>query len=287
MEKKGRALPPDLSVVPAVDYGKKHEATARQIFEDKHGLAPAVCGEYDADPRFRASFDGLTLEGIPVEIKCPQENTLSDVRLNGVLSEAYMLYYVQVQHQLLVSGADYGWLVFLDNLNLIEFKIERNDDLISKIKEAGEKFLASLDNEQSPAPDPQRDPFIPSGDTAVSWQQAANTWLECEKQIKAIEEVKKVQNKAKETLRTLMGDFQTGEAFGLKITVSESIGCIDWKEAAIKGGIKQEDAEKFRKKGRKTVRITLTGRTSPELIQAEELDRLEELAKKQPVMLWM
>lgn len=286
MEKKGRALPPDLSAVPAVSYGKKFESTARQLFEDKHGLAPAVCGEFDADPRYRASFDGLTLEGIPVEIKCPQENTLADVRLNRELSEAYMLYYVQVQHQLLVSGASYGWLVFLDNLSLLEFRIERNDDLIQKIKEAGDRFLASLENDEEPNPDPSQDPFIPSGNTAVSWQQAAQTWLECEKKIKEVEEIKKVQNKAKETLRTLMGDFQTGEAFGLKITVSESIGCIDWKEAAINGGIKPEDAEKFRKKGRKTVRIIATGRTTPELIQAEDLKRLEELNRSQPVWIW-
>lgn len=87
MEKKGKATPQDLSSVPAVRFGRENEDTARKIFEGTHSTtAPAVCAEWDADRRFRASFDGLTPEGIPVEFKCPQGNTLADVRENGEFS---------------------------------------------------------------------------------------------------------------------------------------------------------------------------------------------------------
>ena len=128
MIKAGKMLAPDLSAVPAIRFGVEHEPVARRLFEDCHDtLVLPQCGELDEDPVFRASFDGLTLDGEPVEIKCPQEGTLLDVRTNGRASHAFGMYYTQVQHQLLVCGAKRGWLVFLDNDHLIEFEIARDD----------------------------------------------------------------------------------------------------------------------------------------------------------------
>lgn len=152
-EKTGKSIPPDLSSVKAVRFGCENEDRVRAMWEQVHGkTARPVCGEYDANPSIRASFDGLTEEGHPVEIKCPLPDgaTLRDVRARGRAAEAFALYYVQVQHQLLVSGADRGRLVFLDGDNLIEFEIERDEAMIARIIEKSEAFLKCLEEDVPP-----------------------------------------------------------------------------------------------------------------------------------------
>lgn len=152
-EKTGKSAPPDLSGVSAVRFGCENEERVRAMWEKSHGAeARPVCGEYDANPAIRASFDGLTEEGCPVEIKCPVPDgaTLRDVKERGRAAAAFALYYVQVQHQLLVSGADKGRLVFLDGDSLIEFEIERDEAMIAKIIEKSEAFLRCLEEDVPP-----------------------------------------------------------------------------------------------------------------------------------------
>lgn len=108
MEKTGRADPPDLSNVPAVRYGVMMEDHARELFEAEiNDIITPCCGESDEDPIFRASFDGLTMTGVPVEIKCPQAATWHDVEARGEESDAYKCYYAQVQHQIYLRFAEF------------------------------------------------------------------------------------------------------------------------------------------------------------------------------------
>ena len=44
-------------------------------------LSCTVCGEWEQNPRLRASFDGMTKDGIPVELKAPCEKVYQEVRL--------------------------------------------------------------------------------------------------------------------------------------------------------------------------------------------------------------
>lgn len=89
LEKLQKALPPDLSNNPLVRYGKETEEIARSLFEFEFGevLFP-TCAEYDENPVFRASFDGLTSDGSPVEFKCPGSSVLEEVKNLGLESEA-------------------------------------------------------------------------------------------------------------------------------------------------------------------------------------------------------
>jgi|GEM_PF-441325 len=92
-EKTGRVLPPDLSGNPYVQYGIEHEDEVRNLFMVKHeDVVMPACGEWDQNPVFRASFDGLNSQGEPVEIKCPGESTLEDVLARGLSSDAYQMY---------------------------------------------------------------------------------------------------------------------------------------------------------------------------------------------------
>ena len=96
-EKTGRVLPPDLSGNPYVQYGIEHEDEVRNLFMVKHeDVVMPACGEWDQNPVFRASFDGLNSQGEPVEIKCPGESTLEDVLARGMSSDAYQMYQWQV-----------------------------------------------------------------------------------------------------------------------------------------------------------------------------------------------
>ena len=83
-EKTGRALPPDLSANPQVRYGRDMESVVRRAFELRHAevLFPQ-CAECSEDRVFRASFDGLTADDEPVELKCPGAETLSAVKALG------------------------------------------------------------------------------------------------------------------------------------------------------------------------------------------------------------
>ncbi|MCV5216512.1 YqaJ viral recombinase family protein, partial [Escherichia coli] len=74
-------------------------------------LLPA-CVESVQYPLMRASLDGLRDNGEPVELKSPSATVWEDVCAEKATSKAYQLYYPQVQHQLLVTGAKQGWLVF-------------------------------------------------------------------------------------------------------------------------------------------------------------------------------
>ncbi len=48
-----------------------------------------VCAESDEEPILRASFDGITDDGIPVELKAPTEENLREAKANGTQSEMY------------------------------------------------------------------------------------------------------------------------------------------------------------------------------------------------------
>ncbi len=99
MEKK-KATPQD-SERSCRSFRQRKRDTARKISKVHSTTAPAVCAEWDADRRFRASFDGLTPEGIPLNSNVLKATPFADVRENGEFSEAYLLYFFQVLHQLL------------------------------------------------------------------------------------------------------------------------------------------------------------------------------------------
>ena len=57
------------------------------------------CAEADHNAIFRASFDGINDAGEPVELKMSLPVSFEDVQAHREQSEAYQLYWVQVQHQ--------------------------------------------------------------------------------------------------------------------------------------------------------------------------------------------
>lgn len=236
-EKTDRMLPPDLSKNPNVQFGVQNEATARVLFEQKHGtFALPQCAEFDAEPIFRASFDGLLPDETPLEIKCPSTRTLEEVRTKGRDSEAFKLYNVQVQHQILVAGASHGWLVFYDPeaRDLIEFDIERDDRLIERILTEGRAFYEMIVKDIEPERDPERDVFVPpEGEKRQAWIRAANDYLTADRDIKRLQAqlsgLLQVQSQAKSVLVNLLGGNLKGDFAGVSVTRSVVKGRLDAK----------------------------------------------------------
>ena len=90
-EKSGFLKEPDLSSNPHAQRGIEDEDDARIRMEEALGDAPLlpVCGEWEQNPRLRASFDGITKDGIPVELKAPCEKVYQEVKALKDQSEGY------------------------------------------------------------------------------------------------------------------------------------------------------------------------------------------------------
>lgn len=280
-EKVGRAKPADLSSNPLVRFGIEHEDEVRQLFELKHldAVMPA-CGEFDEDPLFRASFDGLTTSMEPVELKCPSETTLLDVKQRGLQSDACRLYRIQVQHQLMVSGAQHGWLVFFDRASneIIDFDIKRDEGLIAEIRSKGREFFDRfVKKRKEPPKDPARDIYVPNGDVEIArWNQSAADYAvaqqateELQKQIEAYSAIK---NRCRDELTEMMGEFLHADFAGIAITKRMTRGTVNYKDFLQAKGIAESDLDAFRGKSFESWLVRVTHDKLPKDFLDEELE---------------
>jgi len=265
-EKTGRMAAKNLSVIPAVRYGNDHEEAAREFYNEKFSdLVTPQCAEYEGDNGFRASFDGIDMQGYPVEFKCPMPDgaTLNDVKSNGVKSEAYKRYYPQVQHQLLVSEKSHGFLVFYEEKpeggngpTLHLFRIERDERMISELLSKGKAFLEHLKNDTPPVR-VAGDIFTPKGEAAYRWMEAATLYKEIVPQIERLSEQR---DQLKKQLLSLMGEETAAIFGGISIISSTSKASVDYK-AALKGilgrDLTEEEQKTYSKAGslRTNIRI--------------------------------
>jgi len=260
-EKTGLIPPGDLSKNPFVAAGVALEDTARQLFEQRHNdiLLP-FCVKSVEHPFLKASLDGLSQNNEPVELKVPSESTWEKVNTDGENSEAYQLYYPQVQHQMLVTGASRGWLVFYRDGALREFCIEPDPAMQDVIVKTASAFWQSIVDENEPAKDPERDVFHPNDDERAQWEPAAESWLECSAELKSLEqrgkEVKAEQTRQLDIMKSLMGHFMHAEASGLKVTRFPVRGTVDYDRLMADKGISPEELETYRKPGREGCKVT-------------------------------
>ena len=235
-EKVGKILPPDLSKNPNVQRGVALEEEARLLFQNKHltCVMPA-CAECDVDSIFRASFDGLTPLNEPVEFKCPGEKVLMEVRTEGLKAKTVQMYSVQVQHQMLVSGSNRGWLVFYDSTTkeLIEFEIQRDETIIKRLLAEGRKFYECVTKKIEPPKDPLRDAFLPAeGEERMRWIAAARDFAQADREIEALQtrinQLTVSRDEAKEKLIGMMGNNALADFAGVSLTRSAVKGRVDY-----------------------------------------------------------
>jgi putative phage-type endonuclease len=265
-ELSGKVLPEDLSRNPLVQRGIATEDEARFDFEARHGaIVIPLCAESSEHPEIRASFDGIDDAGRPVELKVPADSTFEDVVNRRRGSDAYRLYWWQVQTQLYVAEASKAFLVFYKAPSVVvEFAIERDEAAIAQFVPAMLDFWKwSIQERKEPALDPARDIYIPSGADLDRWTELAGKYrhlapikADLEKQIK---DLKTQIGGIEDDLVDMMGQFVFAQSAGVKVTRFTKFGSVDYKAAlaVVRPDLNEDDLEPYRRSPSEEVRITV------------------------------
>ncbi|MBU5564380.1 YqaJ viral recombinase family protein, partial [Escherichia sp. S69_ASV_4] len=255
-------------------------------------LLPA-CVESVQYPLMRASLDGLRDNGEPVELKSPSATVWEDVCAEKANSKAYQLYYPQVQHQLLVTGAKQGWLVFYFEGQIQEFPILRDEAMIQEILAEAKKFWQQVVDKKEPDKDPERDLYIPQGEEVNRWIAAAEEYRLYDAEIQELKQrLSELQERQKphlDTMKSLMGEYFHADYCGVMVTRYKAAGRVDYKKllADKASGVKPEDVDQYREKSSERCRVTVTGSVKPRYIVDEDvLAPLDDLPEEVETFYW-
>jgi len=288
VEKIGLMKTADLSRNPNVRRGVSLEVKARIKMEEVlDDILMPLCAESDENSIIRASFDGLTSDNYPTELKCPTENIFRDFVANGVNSDFYNLYRPQVEHQMYVANVDMGYLVAFYYGEIHYVIIKRDQSRIDIMVEALLDFDYKVKNNIEPEKDVTKDFYIPENEDATTWKFIASDYRKNALRIsqikKELEIAKSTADSFSENLFELMGDYSLAESFGLKIARFNKSGTIDYKAALafLVPTVDPSELERFRRKSSQSSRITLKTEDTSEV----EFD-LEEIEKLSPDDYW-
>jgi putative phage-type endonuclease len=277
-EKRGLLLEEDLSGNPHVQRGIREEPLARRRYEERHGeLLLPVCAESRELPILRASFDGVTNEGRPIEIKAPAEKGFVDALKMGTQSCLYLRYYAQVQTQIFVAEADGGVLSLTFGDDFLDLPIPRDDAVIADIIEKSKAFWHAVETGAEPPLNPERDIYQPKGVEERQWFNLAEEYRRFEMKRQALSsELKSLEGpiaKVEERLLDLMGDFLVADAGGLRVSRFLQQGSIDYKAAliALLPDLDEEALAHYRRKPNERVRWTIRKEEEPPAPARESL----------------
>ena len=188
----------------AMRHGSDLEPAARVAYEAKTGsvMQPLVM----QDGLYSASLDGITLGGdLIVEIKCPVRGRKSELWQGALAGDVPDHYMVQIQHQLMVSGAVRAHLWVFNGRDGVLVEVGRNDLLMARIRQAWDAFQIFLDVDQAP-------PLLHE-DTLVredaAWLRAAQSYVTFKE---AYDDATAKLASAKETLLALVDAPRQGAA---------------------------------------------------------------------------
>lgn len=242
LSKTGRA---ETKVTQAMQRGTDLEPSARRAYEEQTGLImqPLVL---EANG-YSASLDGMTIEGdLILEIKCPLRGTRSELWqdvLDGKVPEHYQ---VQIQHQLMVCGAALAHLWVFDGHQGILHAIERDENLIGRIRAGWDAFQPFMDSDTPP---PLRE-----GDTVQrrddAWAGAASSFLQAKRQA---DSAGSALDAARLALVAL-AQHPHERGAGVSVTRFWKVGNVDYKKVPQLKGV---DLDAYRGKAREEVRVSV------------------------------
>lgn len=238
----GRAQP---EINPAMHHGTQLEPAARDAYEKLtgHVMQPLVLVEGD----YSASLDGITLDGgLILEIKCPMKGRDSELWKQaqaGALPEHYRW---QVQHQLMVAGADLAHLYVFDGKEGVLVEQRPDKERWPQIEDGWEGFMRFI-AEDLPPPLTDRDTMIR---TDPDWEQAAAVYLRLKY------EADQAASRLDEAKTQLIGLASHSSEKGCGVCVSRywKAGNVDYKKVPQLAGV---DLESYRGATREEVRVTI------------------------------
>lgn len=273
-EKSGLQAEDDIEGNPFVRRGKSYEHLLREhVVEDRNiGIFPA-CVEHDSLGFIKASLDGIDRNKRPWEFKLPSEGNFELVRAQRLQSEPAQRYQLQVQHQLMVTGASEGYLVFgrIDEtgrrprvIEYIPLIIRADPALHAEIAERARVFMQRVRDGVEPQKDPDRDLFAPTDHAdAAKWQAASAEVIPMlrrkallKEQLEALEA--DIAERSAPVL-DLLGPNKFGEFAGLRVTRVDRKGSVDWSALVQAKGIDPKDESTvgpYRKQGSSNHQLT-------------------------------
>jgi putative phage-type endonuclease len=176
--------------------GLELEPLARQAYERDTGsiMEPAVMvlGDYSA------SLDGLTFDGsVLLEAKCPFKGAESETWKQAMIGQVEPHYIVQVQHQLMVSGADRCHFWVFDGQDGILVEVLPDRAAFDQIRSAWDEFWTKFVVIDTPPPITAKDTVIREDQ---DWGNAASAFITAKE---AAEEAAKAAEEAKARLVAL------------------------------------------------------------------------------------
>jgi putative phage-type endonuclease len=228
-------LTPEQEETPAMRRGKDLEPIARGQFCCQFGIemTPLVV-ESDDLPWMAASLDGYSkIDNSILEIKCNGKKN-HDIALGGEVPESHWL---QMQHQMYVSGVQLGYYYSFDGEEGITIEVKFDPDAFNAIIPALYQFWRGLILLEPPA--------LTEGDykdmaTDTNWQRLANRYTELDQVIKWKE---KEKDDVRRQLIQLCGD-NNCKGSGIKLLKTLTKGKIPYSEIE---EIKAMDLEPHRK----------------------------------------
>ena len=197
---------------------------------------------------YSASLDGMTLEGdLVLEIKCPLRGTRSDLWLDVSAGQVPEHYAIQVQHQLMVSGAALAHLWVYDGCKGILHAIERDESAMQRIREGWDWFQGFLDSDTPPP--------LTDSDTVLrndaAWADAAQAYA----QAKLASEAADAELALARDALVSLADHPREQGAGVTVTRFWKAGNVAYAKIPALQGL---DLSGYRGKAREEVRVTST-----------------------------
>ena len=232
-------------VTAPMRHGTEMEPRARAAYEAQTGLVmqPLVL----ADGDYSASLDGITLEGdLLLEVKSPYKGQSSALWQGVVAGDVPDYYAIQIQHQLMVAGADMAHLWVFDGTEGLLLEVARDEAIMANIRAAWDRFQKYLDSDTPP---PLSDLNTATLD-GPEWKLAALGYLNAKRMA---EEATATLEAAREQLVGLTSHPSESGA-GVTVTRFWKQGNVDYKRVPELDGVSLDG---YRGKGREEVRVTV------------------------------
>lgn len=240
--KTGRKTQPENE---AMRHGTAMEPLARLAYEVETGNI--MQAKVMVNGLYSASLDGVTLKGdLLVEIKCPYQGQVSELwqqAKQGIAPEHYRL---QVQHQLMVSGAKLAHLWVFDGSSGIKIEIKPDPTTFRHIQEAWDDFQVLIDSDIPPPLSEQDTLLRQDGEWKFAAEQFTTLKTNAEEAVKQADEAK----------AKLIGmcNHSREAGFGVAVTRFYKQGSIDYKAIP---QLQSVDLDQYRGKAKEEVRVTV------------------------------
>ena len=239
--KTGRSV---TKATAAMQHGTDMEPAARAAYEAQTGnvMQPLVL----QDGPYSASLDGMDLDGqLIVEIKCPYKGQASKLWNDAVVGLVPEQYQLQVQHQLMVSGAVLAHLWVYDGTQGLLLPIERDEAAMQRIRDGWDQFQTFMDSDTPPP--------LADADTVqrsdAAWTAAAQVFAEAKRATDAADAALAT---ARDQLVAL-AQHPREQGAGVSVTRFWKTGNVDYKKVPLLNGV---DLSLYRGKAREEVRVT-------------------------------